>query len=154
VNIIQKAANPITTPNIWDPYRAMREAMRWNPIAEMQANIEGTGLLYNPEFEVLETKEGYQFRADLPGIKEKDLEISITGNRLSVSGHREAEKRDESDRYYLYERSYGSFTRSFTLPEGIDNTRIIAELKNGVLQMLVPRRPEAQPHKIALKAGH
>ncbi|TAK32843.1 MAG: Hsp20 family protein, partial [Myxococcaceae bacterium] len=85
---------------------------------------------------------------------EKDLEISMTGNRLTVSGHREAEKRDESDRYYLYERSYGSFMRSFTLPDGVDTNKITAELKNGVLQMLVPRRPEAQPQKIAVKAGH
>ncbi|TAK32366.1 MAG: Hsp20/alpha crystallin family protein, partial [Myxococcaceae bacterium] len=95
VNIIQKAANSIVTPNIWEPYRAMREAMRWNPLAALQANTETMGVTFNPEFEVVENKEGYQFRADLPGIKEKDLEISMTGNRLTVSGHREAEKRDE-----------------------------------------------------------
>ncbi|TAK18088.1 MAG: Hsp20 family protein, partial [Myxococcaceae bacterium] len=84
---------------------------------------------------------------------EKDLEISMTGNRLTVSGHREAEKRDESDRYYLYERSYGSFSRSFTLPDGVDNTKVAADLKDGVLTMLVPRRPETQPRKINVRSN-
>lgn len=153
MNIIQKAANSIVTPNIWEPYRAMREAMRWNPLAELQANTEATGVTFNPEFEVVENKEGYQFRADLPGIKEKDLEIAITGNRLTISGHREAEKRDESDRYYLYERSYGSFSRSFTLPDGVDNTKVAADLKDGVLTLLVPRRPETQPRKINVRSN-
>nr|MBP6832802.1 Hsp20 family protein [Deltaproteobacteria bacterium] len=67
--------------------------------------------------------------------------------------HREAEKRDESDRYYLYERSYGSFSRSFTLPDGVDNTKVAADLKDGVLTMLVPRRPETQPRKINVRAN-
>lgn len=157
MNIVHKPANtPVVSSNVgnFDPFRTMRELMRFDPFAELSTINNWQSVQFNPDFEVKETREGYQFRADLPGIKEKDLEISMTGNRLTVSGHREAEKRDESDRYYLYERSYGSFMRSFTLPEGIDTNKITAELKNGVLQMLVPRRPEAQPQKITVKAGH
>ena len=156
MNIVHRPANtnaPSNAMSPFDPFRTMRELMRFDPFAEMSTMNVGQALQFNPDFEVKETREGYQFRADLPGIKEKDLEISMTGNRLSVSGHREAEKRDESDRYYLYERSYGSFTRSFTLPDGIDSTKIAAELKDGVLTLMVPRRPETQPRKIAVRSG-
>lgn len=156
MNIVHRPANtnaPSNAMSPFDPFRTMRELMRFDPFAEMSTMNVGQSLQFNPDFEVKETREGYQFRADLPGIKEKDLEISMTGNRLSVSGHREAEKRDESDRYYLYERSYGSFTRSFTLPDGIDSTKIAAELKDGVLTLMVPRRPETQPRKITVRSS-
>jgi HSP20 family protein len=72
-------------------------------------------LRFVPDFEVKETKEGFVFKADVPGIKEKDLEITMTGNRLTISGKREAEMEERSDTYYACERSYGSFTRAFTL---------------------------------------
>jgi len=156
MNIVHRPANtnvPSNTMSPFDPFRTMRELMRFDPFAEMSTMNVGQTFQFNPDFEVKETKEGYLFKADLPGIKEKDLEISMTGNRLSVSGHRESEKRDENDRYYLYERSYGSFTRSFTLPDAVDNNKITAELKEGVLTLLVPRRPETQPRKIAVRSG-
>ncbi|MBK6531528.1 MAG: Hsp20 family protein [Deltaproteobacteria bacterium] len=156
MNIVHKPSNMPAVSNTagnFDPFRTMRELMRFDPFAEMGTISNWQSIQFNPDFEVKETREGYQFRADLPGIKEKDLEISMTGNRLTISGHREAEKRDESDRYYLYERSYGSFSRSFTLPDGVDNTKVAADLKDGVLTMLVPRRPETQPRKINVRAN-
>jgi len=156
MNIVHKPSNIPAVSNTagnFDPFRTMRELMRFDPFAEMGTITNWQSIQFNPDFEVKETREGYQFRADLPGIKEKDLEISMTGNRLTVSGHREAEKRDESDRYYLYERSYGSFSRSFTLPDGVDNTKVAADLKDGVLTMLVPRRPETQPRKINVRSN-
>ena len=156
MNIVHKPSNMPAVSNTagnFDPFRAMRELMRFDPFAEMGTINNWQSIQFNPDFEVKETKEGYQFRADLPGIKEKDLEISMTGNRLTVSGHREAEKRDESDRYYLYERSYGSFSRSFTLPDGVDNTKVAADLRDGVLTLLVPRRPETQARKINVRSN-
>ena len=95
-----------------------------------------------------ETKDAYLFKADLPGVKDEDLDISLTGNRLTVSGHREEEKRDEGDRYYAFERSYGTFSRSFTLPEGVDTEHANAELKDGVLTISLSKRPEVKPKKI------
>jgi HSP20 family protein len=68
-----------------------------------------------------------------------------------VSGKREAEERQESDRFYAYERTYGSFTRSFTLPEGADVDHAEADLKHGVLMITIPKKPEHQPRKITLK---
>jgi len=101
-----------------------------------------------PNFEVKDSKEGFVFRADLPGVAEKDLQVQLTDNRLSISGKREAEKTEQNETYYASERSYGSFTRTFTLPEGVDTDKAHAELKNGVLTIALPRRPEAQPRKV------
>jgi HSP20 family protein len=128
----------------WDPFRQM--APFW-PGEEQQAR-------FTPDFEVKETKEGFVFKADVPGIQEKDLEINMTGNRLTISGKREAETEEKTDTYYACERSYGSFTRSFTLPEGTDgDNRSRAELKEGVLTLVLPKKPELQPRRIEVKVS-
>ena len=135
----------------WEPLRLMRELMNWDPFAEMLPSFAGEAVGFTPRFEVKETKDAYVFKADLPGIDEKDVDIQLTGTRLTVSGTREAEQREEHDRYYAFERSYGSFSRAFTLPEGADVDRAEAEMKNGVLAISVPKKPEHQPRKISLK---
>jgi HSP20 family protein len=127
----------------------MRDMLRWDTFRELEAAGGDYGL-FAPSFDVKETKEGYVFRADLPGVREEDLEISLTGNRLAISGHREQEKREQGETYYASERSYGAFSRAFTLPEGTDADNVKAELKNGVLQVIVPKKPEVQPRKITI----
>lgn len=128
-----------------DPFGAFREFMRWDPFWEIAplASMDRINEFDAP-FEVKETKEGYLFKADVPGIKENDLTINLTGNRLTVSGKREEEKKHETETFFSYERSYGSFTRSFTLPEGIDGDKVHANLKDGVLAILVPKKLEAR----------
>jgi len=135
----------------WEPLRLVRELMNWDPFAEMLPSVSGEATMFAPRFEVKETKDAYMFKADLPGIEEKDVDIQLTGNRLTVSGKREAEERQENDRFYAYERSYGSFSRSFTLPDGADVDHAEAEIKNGVLAISIPKKPEHQPRKISLK---
>jgi HSP20 family protein len=105
---------------------------------------------FSPMVEVKETKEAFVFCADLPGLKEEDVEIAVTGNRISITGTRSEEERREDDRYYAYERSYGSFSRAFTLPNSADLENVNAELKNGVLRVTVPKKPEVQPRRIAI----
>ena len=138
----------------WDPFRLMRDMLRWDPFREIEA-FGGMGDLrsFVPTFDVKEGKDAYVFRADMPGVKEQDLEIALTGNRLTISGQREQENREQGDTYYATERSHGSFSRSFTLPEGVDGENVAAELKNGVLEVKVPKKPEVQPRKIALGKG-
>jgi HSP20 family protein len=104
-------------------------------------------------FDVKETKESYIFKADVPGIKEQDLDISITGDRLTISGKRETEELDKDETYYTFERSYGSFSRSFTLPVGANPEPVKVELKEGVLTLVFPKRPEVLAKKIPIKAG-
>jgi len=99
-----------------EPFRLVH----WDPFCQMSPFLAGEEQLarFTPDFEIKETKEGYVFKADVPGIKEKDLDISMTGNRLTISGKRETEKVENTDTYYARECSYGSFSRTFTLPEG------------------------------------
>lgn len=139
-----------TGASVWDPFRAMRDVLRWDPFRELEAVADREYGLFAPSFDVKENKEGYVFRADLPGVKEDDLEIALTGNHLTISGKREQEKHEQGDTYYASERSYGSFSRAFTLPDGTDGEHVKAELKNGVLQVVVPKKPEVQPRKIAI----
>jgi HSP20 family protein len=139
-----------STGLVWDPFRVMRDVLRWDPFRELEAAGGGEYGFFAPSFDVKETKEGYVFRADLPGVKEEDLEIALTGNHLTISGKREQEKQEQGDTYYASERSYGSFSRAFTLPDGTDGDNVKAELKNGVLQVVVPKKPEVQPRKIAI----
>jgi HSP20 family protein len=136
-----------------DPFELMREMMEWDPFRELGTLRSAPGLAFVPPFEVKETKDGYVFKADLPGLKEKDLDISLTGNRLTVSGTREEEKKEEDERFYAYERSYGTFSRSFTLPEGVDPNSVDAELKEGVLTIHMAKKPEVKAKRIELSQG-
>lgn len=144
-------ANMIRRP---DPFEMMREVLSWDPfrqLAPMARGSEAAMPQFMPTFDVKETRDALIFKADMPGVEEKDLDVTLTGNRLTVTGRREAEKRDEGERWFAYERSYGSFTRTFTLPDDIDGENIGAELKNGVLTLSIPKRPEAKPKKISFK---
>ena len=135
----------------WDPFRAMRDLMRWEPFADLAPSFRSLeSAAFSPDFEVKETKDAFVFRADLPGVKDADLDVKLTQNRLSISGKRESEKTEKGDTYYTTERSYGSFTRSFTLPDGVDADQIKAELKEGVLTLSLPKKPESQAKKIAV----
>jgi HSP20 family protein len=152
-NLIRRSESGALEPaRVWDPFEMMRDLMHWDPFRELGA-VSGRTLEFAPTFEVKETKDGYLFKADLPGVKEKDLEISLTANRLTVSGRREEEERREGERYYTYERSYGAFSRSFTLPEGVDADSVHAELKEGVLTLNISKKPEVKPRKIEIQTA-
>lgn len=136
------------------PMRYLRELMKWDPFVEMTPLLGGLpseGIV--AMFDVKETPNAYIFKADLPGFVDKDLDITSDGNRLTISGQRRDEREDKGDTYYVCERRYGSFTRSFTLPQGVDVDHVNADLKNGVLTVTVPRVANQQPKKIAVKAG-
>jgi len=135
----------------WDPFQVMDQLLRWDPF--QGATPQTRQLVFVPQFDVRETQDSYIFKADLPGVKDKDLDISLTGNRLTISGQREMEEKQQNENYHLYERSYGSFSRSFTLPDTADVNSAKAELKDGVLTVALPKKAEAQPRKINLGAA-
>jgi HSP20 family protein len=138
----------------WNPLRQMREWLRWDPFREMPPTFSGfpafERLEWSPTFDVTENKEAFLFKADVPGVKKEDLEITASGNRVQISGKRDAEKETKSDTLYTYERQYGSFLRSFTLPEGTDLEHAKSELKDGVLTLVIPKLPGAQAKKIPI----
>lgn len=148
-DIVKKTGNGDTI-EAWDPFRAMRDWLRWDPFREMAPMFGRGEREWMPAFEVRENKDAYVFTADLPGMKPEDIEVSLTGNRLAVSGKRESQQEHKEDTYYTYERAYGSFSRAFTLPEGIDTEHLKSELKDGVLTLVVPKKPEAQARKIPI----
>jgi HSP20 family protein len=137
-----------------DPFERMKELMGFDPFEQMGRMVGGgeVPVSFIPAFEVKETKDAYVFKADVPGVKEGDLDITLTGDRLTISGKRETEQQEDTDRFYAYERSYGSFTRSFTLPEGVDPDHINADLKEGVLHLRLPKQPEMQPKRILVSS--
>lgn len=129
-----------------DPFAMARELLSWDPFFTGRP-----ATAFSPQFEVKETADSFVVRADLPGVDEKDLDISLHQNVLTVSGQRQAEERKEGESYALYERQYGSFSRSFSLPDIADGERIDAKLEAGVLTLTIGKRAEAKPKKIALK---
>jgi HSP20 family protein len=135
----------------WDPFRVMREMLRWEPF--QGAGRTFPSATFSPDFEVKERGDAFLIKADLPGIQEKDLDISCHGNRVTVSGQREEEKLNEGETYYACERSYGSFSRTFMLPENADLDHATAELKDGMLQLTVPKKAEEKAKKISIGQG-
>jgi HSP20 family protein len=129
-----------------DPYSLARELLNWDPFFTARP-----ASAFAPAFEVKETNDSFVLRADIPGVEEKDLDIAVHNNVLTVSGSRQAEERKDGESYALYERQYGSFSRSFALPDMADGDRIEANLANGVLTLSIAKKAEAQPRKIAIK---
>jgi HSP20 family protein len=121
----------------WDPFRVMDAFLRWDPL-RVEGGLAARGGELAPRFDVKQSKDAFEIKADLPGVKDEDLDVSLTGALLTISGKREA---------------YGTFTRSFSLPESADGERVTADLKHGVLTVVVPKKPEAQPRKIAVGKG-
>lgn len=131
------------------PLRSLRELLAWDPFQEMAPLFPAEMHRGGVPFEVRETKDRFVFQADLPGVDPKDIEILLTGNRLTINGMRidKAEKGEEGE-YYARERIYGRFTRSFTLPEGADLNSVQANLAAGVLTIVFPKVAAVQPKKI------
>ncbi|MGO9709347.1 MAG: Hsp20/alpha crystallin family protein [Polyangiaceae bacterium] len=134
----------------WDPFRVFRSMMQWDPFQEMAPLMAQERLEFFPNFDVKETKDQYVFKADMPGVKASDIDVSLSGSRLTISGKRESEREDKGDTYYTCERTYGSFQRSFTLPEGTNTNAVSAELKDGVFVVNIGKLPEVQTKKIPI----
>jgi HSP20 family protein len=106
-----------------------------------------------PQVDIFENKDQIVLHAELAGIKPEDVHISIENNVLTIRGERRFEKKDEGDNFHRVERSYGSFTRSFTLPPTVSAENANAEFENGVLQLTLAKREEAKPRRIEIKAN-
>lgn len=153
-NLIRRDNNrEVTRPTAreWDPLRMMDALLRWDPFRSEGGWL--SDVEFAPRFDVKETKDAYVVRADLPGIADKDVDISVTGNVLTISGQRQEEHREEGDRFFMTERSYGRFSRSLSLPDGADADNVKADLKDGVLTVQIPKRPEVQPKRISIGKG-
>jgi HSP20 family protein len=97
-----------------------------------------------PRVDVSESGKEVRITAELPGLDEKDVEVTVTNNMLTIKGEKKVEKEEEEGDYYHSERSYGYFDRTIALPQGIDADNAKAQFKKGVLKVTIPKKPEAQ----------
>jgi HSP20 family protein len=106
-----------------------------------------------PTMDVAETDKEIEITAELPGLEEKDVQINVSDNILTIRGEKKAETEQEDKNYRLIERSYGAFERSLELPEGVDADAIDATIDKGVLKVVVPKPAPAQAKKIEVKSA-
>jgi len=140
----------------WDPFRdivTLREKM--NRLFEDAVTHRGeekdlTSSSWTPAVDIYEDENQLVLSAEVPGIEEKDVEIKIEDSTLIIQGERKMEKETKEENYHRIERAYGSFYRSFTLPNYIDQEKIHAEHENGVLKITMPKKPELKPRKVKI----
>jgi HSP20 family protein len=142
-----------------DPWRLMREMMT-NPFAAFQqlspwSDVGAGGELatWNPGFEVRETDDAFLIKGDIPGVKQDDLDINLVGNNVQVTGKREREQEQDQGTWHTYERSYGSFGRTFPLPESADLDKVRCDLKDGELTIVVPKKAGTAPSRRKIQIG-
>jgi HSP20 family protein len=107
---------------------------------------------WTPAMDLVEGEDHFVLRADLPGLAEEDVAIEVQDNTLSVSGERQAEHEQREKGWYRVERSFGRFSRSLTLPEGINPDAIEASFDKGVLEVRIPKPEQRKPRRVAIKA--
>ncbi len=151
----------------WEPFRA-----QWNPWKELedvekrlsalwgrpQGKVEGqkeaiSTAEWAPLVDIKEDEKEYLIKAELPEIKKEDVKLTVQDNVLAISGERKYEKEEKDKKYHRVERAYGSFLRSFTLPEDADGSRVAAEYKDGVLKVHLPKSEKVKPKSIEVKVS-
>jgi len=128
--------------------RLFESALSEWPMGFDLSDRKGNGFL--PEVEVTETDKEVKVTAELPGIEEKELDVTIDGSGLSIRGEKRHEREEEKKGYHFSERSYGAFHRHVPLPDGLLRDRAEAKFKKGVLKVSIPKSPEAQKRRKAL----
>jgi HSP20 family protein len=131
----------------WEPLRRMEEWLELEPVRDTREVAA-----VSPALEVKELGDAYVIKADLPGVDDKDLDISLDDGVLTLSGKRDEEAHDDADSYCACERWYGRFERAVSLPDAAADG-VVAQLKNGVLTVTVPKRAEVQPKRIPVQTG-
>jgi HSP20 family protein len=145
--------------------------IRWEPVRELNTLQSEMNRLFNtlfdtpapngtvgvrrwiPAMDLVETDDDFVLRADLPGLSEGDVNIELEDNVLTVSGERKSEHEERKEGYYRVERASGSFSRSLTLPEGVNADAIKASFDKGVLEIRIPKPEERKPRKVAISVG-
>jgi HSP20 family protein len=143
----------------WDPFRELNALQnRMNRLFEEQQYGRGgeeslTSGAFVPPVDIYEDEHTIQLKLEVPGIDEKDLDIKVENNTLTVSGERKLEKEEKEENFHRVERRYGSFSRSFTLPNTVSTEDIQADYDNGVLKIRLAKRAEAKPKQIKVNIG-
>ena len=135
----------------WDPYvnfAGLQEQLGRFFDAGSQTRGENSLTAWAPAVDIYETENELVVKADLPEVSEKDLDVRVENNTMSIRGERKFEQKTEKDNSLRVERTYGSFTRSFSLPNTVNTEGIKADYKNGVLTVTLPKRAESKPKQV------
>ena len=147
------------TPVRWDPFEELDSFRGWSPFRELgwprlsRALERGAGrAALLPAVDIAEDDDRYVVTVEIPGASKNDVTVETDDNVLTIRGEKKSEREEKKEQTRWVERSYGSFTRSFTLPANAQAERVVASFKDGVLTIEVPKRPEAKPRAIAIKS--
>jgi len=145
---------PITS---WDPFKELEEmSSRLNRLFGMR-KTSGSGeesltvAQWSPAVDVSETEKEFLIKAELPEMKKEDVKVTLDEGILTIQGERKLEKEEKGKRFHRIERSYGSFTRSFTLPDDVDAAKVAAEFKDGMLNIRLPKTEKPKPKATDVK---
>jgi len=143
----------------WRPFRELEEMERrfedmlgWPRLPAIWRRIPSMEMGWAPALDVFEKEDKLVVKAELPGMQEEDIDISVTGDTLTIRGERKAETEVKEEDYYCCERSYGSFSRSIAVPSNVDAQKIEASYEDGVLEVSLPKIPEVKPKKVSISA--
>lgn len=143
----------------WDPFRELEElSTRLNRALGRPALQSGTKdslamTDWSPSVDILETAEDFQVKCELPELKKEDVKVNVSDGLLRIEGERKFDKEDKTKKYHRVERFYGSFMRSFALPEGVEQDKVKAEFKDGLLTVRMPKSPKTLPRSVDVKIG-
>lgn len=148
-------------PTAWDPWREMEDLEnrlatafgRWPGKTNGDQGESITLSEWAPLVDITEDDKEYVVKAELPEVKKEDVKVTVEQGVLNISGERKIEKEEKGKKYHRIERAYGSFQRSFTLPEAADGTKINAEFKDGVLTVRLPKTEKAKTKTIEVKVN-
>jgi HSP20 family protein len=150
-----------STGNQWNPFRELEEMQNRmarlfgrSPIRSEEGREQSMSLSeWAPLVDITEDEKEFLVQAELPGVKKEDVKVNVENGVLTICGERKFEKEEKSKKHHRVERAYGSFERSFTLPEGTDPARISAEFKEGLLCVHLPKDEKAKPKSIDVKVS-
>jgi HSP20 family protein len=143
----------------WDPFREFSTLQdRMNRLFRESYGPEGrdeslTTSQFAPPVDVYEDEHNVVLKVEVPGIDEKDIDVRVENNVLTVHGERKVEKEEKEENFRRVERQYGSFTRTFTVPSTVDAERIQADYDKGILKIVLPKKAEAKPKSIKVNVG-
>jgi HSP20 family protein len=145
----------------WDPARELSSLQHevnrlfgsFFDLPAFENGAAGARRRWIPAIDLAETADEYVLRADLPGMSTEDVKIELEDNVLTLSGERKSEHEEKTDSYHRIERASGSFSRSLTLPHGIDPAAITARFADGVLEVRIPRPEQRKPHLVTIETA-
>ena len=145
----------------WDPFRELDDLQNRLSTIFGRAPVKKEGdkrealtvAEWAPLVDIVEDDKNYVIKAELPGLKKEEIKVGVQDDVLTISGERKYEKEEKDKKFHRIERAYGSFMRSFTIPEDSDGEKVSAEFKDGILRVHLPKTEKVKPKQVEVKVG-